>query len=659
MYTHSRPVYPLRVAIERIRGIVTSRRDTGAVPLIYLPGNAGRISTVEDWLFQNAEILTGGKPLHVFQTLALGPASGWADAVVQGIIPVTPFIGPGVRPLVNKGLARNIRVNLSRVHKLYENHWRPDVAFAHVSPPDNSGRVTLGLNAGLDISAVKSAKFKIAVVNHAMPRWAIGKHLDLPSRKTIVCGCAMHLNDFDLVIKIDEALYEHAMVPKEEGQEIAASIANKIISVLTRDADEIGNLPHTLQLGIGTIPNALAAALAKRGRSVEAIWSEMFSDGVLQLYKKGLIRRTNERGLRGHVVVGFVLGSLELYKTMQENPDFAVLPQETVNDPAMIAHNQYMASINATLAVSLHGEVAASSIGLKYHSDVGGQNDFALGASWSKGGVAVIALPSTVVLKDGSTQSRVVATHEEGAHHTISADLPVVVVTEHGVADLREHDDTARVNAMLQIAHPDWREALAKEARQLPAMQGVGVIPPRMVQLRGGTKVVFRPATSLDIPEIKNYIRALSAPDRYTRYMGHIHPDALTADTRLERLYHHTLDYEDHAAFIAEDHGAIIGVVHAFQDSKPHHYEISFSRRSDREREGIGEHLMCILIDWATCVQAEELHAVTYRTKNPRMRRLFEKFGFSFTDDPNERANVIYSGRITELVRTRERMTDI
>lgn len=643
------------VAMQRVVEVLAARRAAGRVPILYLPGNAGRIAPVEDWIFRNAGDLAQGSSVHVFQTLALGPAARWAEAVSRGVVPVTPFIGPGVRDLVNQGLARNIRCNLSRVHKLYESRWRPDVAIAHVSPPDASSRVTLGLNAGLDISAVRSAGFKMAVINHEMPRWHIALHHDPETGRSFETGCAMKLDEFDLVVEIAEPLIEHTMAVKPSGAATAAEIAERIIDLLLEEAATDGGIAHTIQLGIGMIPNAVADALARQRRRVDGVWSEMFSDGVLRLYKEGLIARTGGPTLRDHVVVGFVLGTLELYDTLRENPDFAVLPQEIVNDPIMIARNERMASINATIAVSLNGEVAAATIGKRHHSDVGGQHDFALGASWSDGGIAIIALPSTATLKDGSRQSKVVATHDGGAHHTISADLPVVVVTEHGVADLRGLDDPGRVEAMLRVAHPDWRESLAKEARQLPSMQGVGVIPARLVQLRSGDNAILRPATAADIPAVRRYILALSDKDRHTRYMGAISSAMLVSDERMQRLYHHTLDYEDHAAFLLERGGAIIGVVHAFRTERENVFEISFSRRSDMEGEGIGDHLMCMLIDWAVAGGVERLDAVTYRTGNPRMRKLFEQFGFLVAADPTDRANVLYSAAVADLAALRER----
>jgi len=622
----------------------------GTRPVCYLPGNAGRIDAVESLIFDQPQRFAG---VDVFQVLALGPAAGWQRAVMGGVGIVTPFIGPGVRELVNAGLARNIRCNLSQVPRLFEGPWRPQVAFAHTSPPDALGRVTLGLNAGIDFTPVRQAMFKVAMVNARMPRWHIATLDDPATGQRIASGCAMNLAEFDLVVEIDEPLFEHHMAPTSAVHEVQTrAIARGIVDLLRRASPDPGGtaLPHTVQLGIGKIPNAVANELVAHGVSVRGVWSELFSDGVLALYRAGLIRDRHGPALRERIVVGFVLGSRALYETMHDNPEFAVLPQEIVNDPAIIKHNPAMASINSALAVSLSGEVCASMIANHYYSDVGGQFDFALGASWSRGGIAIIALPSVVARGDGVQQSKIVALHPEGAHHTIGADLAVVVVTEQGVADLRHLNDPQRVDAMLGVAHPGWRALLAKQARALPSMQGVDATPAQLIALQDGRHALLRPATQDDIEAIGAYITRLSGDDRRTRYMGTVTVDYLTSPERLSRLYSDTLDYRHHAAFIVELDDEIIGVAHAFRMDDAGTYEVSFSRRSDLRGQGIGRHLMQMLIDWGA-LGAKTYYATTYRNENPRMRALFDRFGFAVKADPDDPQTVIYSASLADLVR--------
>jgi acyl-CoA hydrolase/RimJ/RimL family protein N-acetyltransferase len=643
-------------AMDLVAQRLAQHASEGIRPVCYLPGNAGRIDAVERAIFEQPQRLRG---VDLFQVLALGPAQGWRRAVMGGVGIVTPFIGPGVRELVNAGLARNIRCNLSQVPRLFEGPWRPHVAFAHTSPPDESGRVTLGLNAGIDFAPVGQAMFKVAMVNARMPRWHIATHDDPATGQRIDSGCAMNLADFDLVVEIDEPLFEHHMPTRSPVRESQTrAIARGIVDLLRRAAPDGGTaaLPHTIQLGIGKIPNAVANELVDLGISVRGVWSELFSDGVLALYRAGLIRDTRGPSLRERIVVGFVLGSRALYETMHDNPEFAVLPQEIVNDPAVIKHNPAMASINSAIAVSLSGEVCASMLANHYYSDVGGQFDFALGASWAQGGIAIIALPSVVQRGEGVLHSKIVALHPEGAHHTIGADLPVVVVTEQGVADLRHLHDPQRVDAMLGVAHPSWRTLLAKEARTLPSMQGADAIAAQLIALQDGRHALLRPASKEDIAAIGDYIVQLNSDDRHTRYMGTVTVAHLTSPERLSRLYHDTLDYRQHAAFIVELDEEIIGVAHAFRIGDSGTYEVSFSRRSDLHGQGIGRHLMQMLIDWGAMF-AQDFYATTYRNENPRMRALFDRFGFVAKADPDDPQTVIYTASIAQLAHAGEHVT--
>lgn len=526
------------------------------------------------------------------------------------------------------------------------------------SSPDELGRVTLGLNAGLDISAVKNAKFKIALVNSNMPRWFIGEYFDPPSKRTIESGCAMNLEDFDLVVFNDEPLIEHPM--KREGLKVGPStvIAHNIVNLLSEALPiDSKDLPHTLQLGIGTTPNALAELLAVMGLSFAGVWSEMFSDGILHNYKEGLIRSVRKkegRYLRDNIVVGFVLGSKDLYRTMHMNPDFAVLPQSVVNDEEMIAHNDYMVSINSALSVDLKGQVAASAIDQEIYSGVGGQRNFASAALKSKGGLAIIALPSVVTTKEGVRESRIVSVHGEGARHTLEAELAVTVITDHGTAVLQDLSDDERATEMLKVAHPDWVASLGKEIRQLPAMQGVGAISPRIVLLKNNEQVVVRPATPNDIPAIKTYLRSQTPIDLYTRYMYAASISYLTSEDRMNDLYVHSLDFVGHAAFVAESQGAIIGVVHAFKSENKQDCEVAFSRLSGRKREGVGYHLMSALLEWAKENKMEKLHATTF-ISNTAMRNLFIRFGFTASPNNEDRRAVNYSGMTTELADTYKR----
>jgi RimJ/RimL family protein N-acetyltransferase len=203
--------------------------------------------------------------------------------------------------------------------------------------------------------------------------------------------------------------------------------------------------------------------------------------------------------------------------------------------------------------------------------------------------------------------------------------------------------------AVLRVAHPEGRDELTEDARSLPSLQGVGAEAPHLVRLHDGRSAVLRAAVPDDIDAIGEYIGRLSGDDRRTRYMGTVALDALTSDERLRRLYDQTLDYREHAAFIAVLEGEVIGVAHAFRVGASGTYEISFSRRSDLVAQGIGAHLMHMLVDWAVGVGATDFYATTYRTRNPRMRALFDALGFAVSPDPDDRELVIYRARVRDL----------
>jgi RimJ/RimL family protein N-acetyltransferase len=209
---------------------------------------------------------------------------------------------------------------------------------------------------------------------------------------------------------------------------------------------------------------------------------------------------------------------------------------------------------------------------------------------------------------------------------------------------------------MLGVAHPHWRTELAKEARALPSMQGVDAIPAQLIALQDGRHALLRPATKDDIEAIGAYIARLSGDDRRTRYMGTVTVDCLTSPERLARLYDDTLDYRQHAAFIVELDDEVIGVAHAFRMDDAGTYEVSFSRRSDLRGQGIGRHLMQMLIDWGA-MGAKTYYATTYRNENPRMRALFDRFGFAVKADPDDPHTVIYSASVADLVRAGDRGT--
>ncbi len=423
---------------------------------VYLPGNGNLIPPLEAAIQEHAAELSG---MQCWQLLSLG--TGWdRDDVYPHVRIVTPFIGPTIRDLVNAGRADFIPMHLSLVSKLFEKEWIPDVVFLHTSLPDRSGRVTPGLDAGLSIGPFRQAKAQgkivIAVMNARMPHFSISPLMC----ERMEAGCPIHTHEIDYAIEIDEPLHEHSM---GEIDEISFQIGKQI-------ARRIEN-GSTIQLGIGGIPNAVLAALTEHEDL--GVHSEMLSDGLVQLLDSGVVTGRQKTLLRSMVVVGFVLGTRALYDIV-EDERFAFLPQSWINDPRVIARNQRMVSVNSALAVSLEGDVCASSIGTMKYSGVGGARDFALGADMSDGGWPVIALPSTY-LSGGELKSRICAVLPRGAHVTSSGDTVQNVVTEFGSASLKGRTIRQRAAAMIRLAHPDFQDGLLEEARALHGLQALSL----------------------------------------------------------------------------------------------------------------------------------------------------------------------------------------
>lgn len=347
------------------------------------------------------------------------------------------FISAKIRDMVNNGLADFTPVFLSEIPLLFRTgRLVLDVAVIHVSPPDEHGYCSYGVEVGVTKAAAESAGMVIAEVNPNVPR-TLGDSF-------------IHVSNIDYFIEVDYRLPE---VHPEPPSPIQDRIANYIAELVPDAA--------TLQMGIGGIPDAVLRRLTNHKNL--GIHTELFSDGVMEMIEAGIITNRAKNLHTGKVVAGFVLGTQKLYDYIDDNPIFEFHPTEYVNDPFVIAQNDRMVSINSAIAVDLTGQVCADSIGPRFYSGVGGQVDFVRGASRSKGGKSFIALPSTA--KNG-TVSRIVPMLEPGAGVTTSRNDVRYVATEYGVADLYGRSIAERAQALINIAHPDFREQLMAYARE-------------------------------------------------------------------------------------------------------------------------------------------------------------------------------------------------
>ncbi|MDN4165029.1 acetyl-CoA hydrolase/transferase C-terminal domain-containing protein [Cytophagales bacterium LB-30] len=374
------------------------------------------------------------KGVQIYQLHTEGEAPYAAPAYQDSFFVNAFFIGANVRKAINEGRGSYIPVFLSEVPRLFRQEVvKLDVALISVSPPDAHGYCSLGPSVDASRAAIEKAKIVIAQVNKHMPR-TLG-------------DANIHSSQINYMVPFDQPIHAHEPAPlSATDRQIGAHVANLVDN------------GATLQMGIGSIPNAVLANLM--GHQDLGIHTEMFSDGVLPLVEKGVITGLLKKKHRGKIVATFVMGSQKVYDFIDNNPAVVMLDAQYVNDTAIIRQNPKVTAINSAIEIDLTGQVCADSIGQRMYSGVGGQMDFIRGASLSEGGKAIIALPSTT--KQGI--SRICTTLKEGAGVVTTRAHVHYVVTEYGVAHLYGRNLRDRAKALIAIAHPDHQESLARAA---------------------------------------------------------------------------------------------------------------------------------------------------------------------------------------------------
>lgn len=341
----------------------------------------------------------------------------------------TIFVGKNSREAVHSGRAEFTPAFFFEVPKLFAQALPVNVALVMVTPPNQEGRCSLGVSVDYTYEAIKRADTVIAQVNRKLP-WTDGALVDV--------------TDIDSFVPFDSPLIPLA---QPSVGAVEAEIGRNCASLI-HDGD-------TLQLGIGAIPDAVLRFLDDKQDL--GIHSEMFSDGVMRLMKQGVITNRKKTLHPGKSIANFLMGSTEFYRFVDHNPDIALYPADYVNHPLTIAKNDNLVSINSCVQVDLFGQVASESIGAKQISGVGGQVDFVRGAALSKGGRSIIAMPSLT----GKKESKIVAQLSPGTAVTTSRNDVDYVVTEYGVAKLKGRTLRQRAEALISVAHPDFRQELA------------------------------------------------------------------------------------------------------------------------------------------------------------------------------------------------------
>mgnify|MGYP006374570301 CR=1 FL=1 len=396
---------------------------------IYLHAAAAAPSVLTNALAERASELRNVEICHLHTE---GPAT-YANPELRDSFHVNSFfIGKNVRHTIPAGNGSYTPVFLSELPVLFRRKVLVlDVVFIHLSPPDKHGYCSLGVSVEATLAAIENAKTVIAQVNPQMPR-------------TFGDGI-LHVSEIDYLVEIDMLIYGHEMAPISPLEDKIGSFVASLI--------EDGS---TLQMGIGSIPNAALSKLNNHKNL--GLHTEMFSDGVIDLIESDVINCNYKGIFRGRALATFLIGSQRLYDFVNDNPFVELKESSVVNDTARIRKNPKMVAINSAIEVDITGQVCADSIGGNMYSGVGGQMDFIRGASLSDGGKAIIALPS--ITKKG--ESRIVPYLKTGAGVVTTRSHVQFIVTENGIADLYGKTLKQRAQEMIKIAHPDHQEEIER-----------------------------------------------------------------------------------------------------------------------------------------------------------------------------------------------------
>ncbi|MBO5333527.1 MAG: acetyl-CoA hydrolase/transferase family protein [Clostridia bacterium] len=371
--------------------------------------------------------------VEVINMLLLGETP-WVDEEVKGHFRYNSLFASGTnRKAIASGVADYTSCYLSEIPSLLKDYLKPRVTVMSVTPPDEDGYVSLGTNCDYIETTLAHCEVKIGQVNKYVP-YTYGA-----TRK--------HISEFDFFVEHDEPIPQ---VPAPPLTDVEIQIGKNCASLIN-DGD-------CIQLGIGGIPNAICEEL--KHKKDLGLHSEMVGDGVVDLITSGVINNSKKNINKGKTILGFAFGTTKLFDYISGNPDVEMMPMDYVNNPVVIAQHDNMVSVNSCLQVDLLGQVVSDTIGLNQFSGVGGQVDFVRGATMSKGGRSIIAMPSTA---KGDTISKIVPKITDYSAVTTTRNDVNYIVTEFGIAQLKGKTMRERARALISIAHPNFRDELCEE----------------------------------------------------------------------------------------------------------------------------------------------------------------------------------------------------
>jgi acyl-CoA hydrolase/RimJ/RimL family protein N-acetyltransferase len=577
---------------------------------VFVGSNAAAPHALLRSLFQHHETLQDVEFTHI---LTLGDAP-WTNPEYSDRVRVNAlFLGTHTREAVRQGTADYTPCFLSEIPGLFMEGVLPlDVALIMVSPPDAHGYCSLGVSVDIVSSAWRSARRVIAQVNPSMPR-TLGQSF-------------IPVDRIHAWMEVDEPIPEL----HQPGLDDVTLRIGQYVSMLIPDG-------ATLQMGIGRIPDAVLHYLEHHNDL--GVHTEMFSDGAVELMKRGIINNRRKTIHAGKSVVTFCMGTRKLYDFIHENPHIEFHPSEYVNKPSVIAANDNMVAINSAIEVDLTGQVVSDSLGHRFYSGIGGQVDFIRGASMSRGGKPVIAIPSTA--RNG-TLSRIVPFLTEGSGVVTSRGDVHYVVTEYGIATLRGRSIRERALELIQVAHPAFREQLLDQVRQhfrVPARQKDQPLPLadlgdiEMVELRQlrphGGSYFLRPLRSSDERRVQEFFYTHGG---VTAGEPAVSTDRLSLDQAYALV---NVDQSQDVALCIVERQGPREIIHAIgrytlDDDMEECADIRLVVRAEKREQGMATALLDRIIQIATQRRLKSLIARVNVT-NGAMLGLLERSGFVTT----------------------------
>jgi len=511
------------------------------------------------------------------------------------------FVGSDDRAIIKQRKASYIPLSLSQLPQLIENGRIPiDVALIQTSLPDMHGYVSLGISVDVTKAAVQHAKTVIAEINPNMP-WTLGDSY-------------IHVDKIDHMVEVNTPIktWEHPDV-----DEVAEKIARYVASII-KDGS-------TLQIGLGRIPNRMLKYLDNR-RNL-GIHSDVICEEILNLIEKGIITGNEKSYYKGRIITSYCMGvTKRFYEFIDRNPMFGFFPIETVCDPVNISRNTKMVSVTQAWAVDLMGQVCADQYKGEFYSGVSTQPEFIRGAANSPGGKPIICLASTT---DDGNESRIRPLLMAGEGVTIPRSDVHYVVTEYGIAYIYAKSIPERALRLIQIAHPDFRDALLKEAKQLGYVREDQVLEShipypvyeeRTVELKNGQKVLIRPSRASDVEALQNLFYDLPLEDIGTRFFARLSSLPVSKADFLCNV-----DYDKNMAFIVtageQEDETIIGVANYSVDDSTNLAEFAYMIRRSWQSVGLGGVLKQRMIEYAKSKGARGYIEV-FLEENEKMKRL-------------------------------------